>query len=120
MSDLGSEMDTEYNFTGAEEGMEGSGQRGMEDEFSHHTGSAAEEPARTYGQAPGAKSKLFEGYKDPSSQFSGQIRSYHQDHTSVGGLTAEDIQKAREAKRNEGKPHKQMVRDISPPSPLPL
>lgn len=69
------------------------------------------------GQAS-VKSKLFEGYKDPSSQFSGQIRSYlsyssyrsyHQDGSGVGGLTAEDIEKAREAKRNE-KPHKQMVR----------
>lgn len=68
------------------------------------------------GQAS-VKSKLFEGYKDPSSQFSGQIRSYlsyssyrsyHQDGSGVGGLTAEDMEKAREAKRNE-KPHKQMV-----------
>uniref|UniRef100_A0A8C7N7X5 Atypical kinase COQ8A, mitochondrial n=1 Tax=Oncorhynchus kisutch TaxID=8019 RepID=A0A8C7N7X5_ONCKI len=71
----------------------------------------------TYNGQASVKSKLFEGYKDPSSQFSGQIRSYlsyssyrsyHQDGSGVGGLTAEDIEKAREAKRNE-KPHKQMV-----------
>uniref|UniRef100_A0A671P0T9 Atypical kinase COQ8A, mitochondrial n=1 Tax=Sinocyclocheilus anshuiensis TaxID=1608454 RepID=A0A671P0T9_9TELE len=55
------------------------------------------------------KSKLFEGYKDPTSQFTGQTRSYHQDHSSVGGITAEDIEKAREAKRNCSKPHKQML-----------
>ncbi|KAL2082328.1 hypothetical protein ACEWY4_022146 [Coilia grayii] len=108
-SDFGSEMNSEYNFTGAEESMEGSGQGGMENEFSHHASSLAGEAARTYGQAPGAKSNLFEGYKDPSRQFSGQARSYHQDHSSVGGLTAEDIQKAREAKQADGKPHKQML-----------
>uniref|UniRef100_A0A8C7KVN6 Atypical kinase COQ8A, mitochondrial n=1 Tax=Oncorhynchus kisutch TaxID=8019 RepID=A0A8C7KVN6_ONCKI len=71
----------------------------------------------TYNGQASVKSKLFEGYKDPSSQFSGQIRSYlsyssyrsyHQDGSGVGGLTAEDIEKAREAKRNE-KPHKQML-----------
>uniref|UniRef100_A0A8C1YUI1 Atypical kinase COQ8A, mitochondrial n=1 Tax=Cyprinus carpio TaxID=7962 RepID=A0A8C1YUI1_CYPCA len=64
--------------------------------------------AHTYSQASG-KSKLFEGYKDPTSQFTGQTRSYHQDHSSVGGITAEDIEKAREAKRNGSKPHKQML-----------
>uniref|UniRef100_A0A671NUZ7 Atypical kinase COQ8A, mitochondrial n=1 Tax=Sinocyclocheilus anshuiensis TaxID=1608454 RepID=A0A671NUZ7_9TELE len=64
--------------------------------------------AHTYSQASG-KSKLFEGYKDPTSQFTGQTRSYHQDHSSVGGITAEDIEKAREAKRNCSKPHKQML-----------
>uniref|UniRef100_A0A3P8Z9J4 Atypical kinase COQ8A, mitochondrial n=1 Tax=Esox lucius TaxID=8010 RepID=A0A3P8Z9J4_ESOLU len=48
------------------------------------------------------------------SQFTGQIRSfrlyssYHQDSSGLGGLTAADIEKAREAKRNE-KPHKQML-----------
>lgn len=36
-----------------------------------------------------------------------QVRSYHQDPSStVGGLTAEDIEKARQ---NKNKPHKQMV-----------
>uniref|UniRef100_A0A673LU51 Atypical kinase COQ8A, mitochondrial n=1 Tax=Sinocyclocheilus rhinocerous TaxID=307959 RepID=A0A673LU51_9TELE len=64
--------------------------------------------AHTYSQASG-KSKLFEGYKDPTSQFTGQTRSYHQDHSSVGGITAEDIEKAREAKQNGSKPHKQML-----------
>lgn len=38
-----------------------------------------------------------------------QVRSYHQDPSTVGGLTAEDIDKARQTKRAENKPHKQMV-----------
>lgn len=38
-----------------------------------------------------------------------QLRMYHQDPTTVGGLTAEDIEKARQSKRAEIKPHKQMV-----------
>uniref|UniRef100_A0A8C4RQ19 ABC1 atypical kinase-like domain-containing protein n=1 Tax=Erpetoichthys calabaricus TaxID=27687 RepID=A0A8C4RQ19_ERPCA len=39
-----------------------------------------------------------------------QKRSFHQDHSSVGGLTAEDINKAREAKTSsDSKPHKQML-----------
>jgi len=39
----------------------------------------------------------------------GQLRSYHQDPTTVGGLTAEDIEKARQGKKVEIKSHKQMV-----------
>lgn len=39
-----------------------------------------------------------------------QRRFFHQDQSPVGGLTAEDIEKARQAKaRPESKPHKQMV-----------
>lgn len=38
-----------------------------------------------------------------------QLRSYHQDPSTVGGLTAEDIEKARQSKGAETKPHKQMV-----------
>ncbi|KAM6906442.1 atypical kinase COQ8A, mitochondrial-like isoform 2-T2 [Lycodopsis pacificus] len=84
----------------------------------------------------GGKQSLFEGYKDPSKQFSGhtrschqdarhfynhslnrhlwghhvsQLRSYHQDPTTVGGLTAEDIEKARQGKKVEIKSHKQML-----------
>ncbi|XP_031721959.1 atypical kinase COQ8A, mitochondrial isoform X2 [Anarrhichthys ocellatus] len=84
----------------------------------------------------GGKQSLFEGYKDPSKQFSGhtrsyhqdtrhfynhslnrhlwghhvsQLRSYHQDPTTVGGLTTEDIEKARQGKKVEIKSHKQML-----------
>ncbi|CAN9507748.1 unnamed protein product [Ophioblennius macclurei] len=38
-----------------------------------------------------------------------QLRRYHQDPSTVGGLTAEDIEKARQGKRTDGKPHKQML-----------
>ncbi|XP_034060275.1 atypical kinase COQ8A, mitochondrial isoform X2 [Gymnodraco acuticeps] len=84
------------------------------------------------------KQSLFDGYKDPSKQFSGhtrsyhqdirhfyshglnrhvwgqlyrqhQLRSYHQDPSTVGGLTAEDIEKARQGKKVEIKSHKQML-----------
>uniref|UniRef100_A0A8C6T0E3 Atypical kinase COQ8A, mitochondrial n=1 Tax=Neogobius melanostomus TaxID=47308 RepID=A0A8C6T0E3_9GOBI len=40
-----------------------------------------------------------------------QLRSYHQDPSTVGGLTAEDIEKARRGKIAEAKPHKQMLSD---------
>jgi len=47
---------------------------------------------------------------DPAGlRFVGQSRGYHQDPTAVGGLTAEDLEKARQSKRAEMKPHKQMV-----------
>ncbi|XP_023285891.1 atypical kinase COQ8A, mitochondrial [Seriola lalandi dorsalis] len=115
-----------------------------------HSGSSAD--AAHHSAAAGAshvsgKKSLFEGYKDPSKQFSGdtrsyhqdaryfirhhhlysqslnrhvweqlycqhqvtQVRSYHQDPSTVGGLTAEDIEKARQSKRAETKPHKQML-----------
>lgn len=123
--DFSAEIESEFNFSGADERHEatgGSEHRGgvqeqeAEGGFGHQASSSmAAEAARTYGSQGAAKSGLFEGYKDPSRQFSGHVRSYHQDHSSVGGLTAEDIQKAREAKRRErgeggdGKAHKQMV-----------
>lgn len=60
--------------------------------------------------------KLFGGFRDPGYSFSatyGQSRAFHQDHSSVGGLTAEDIDKARQAKADpQHKPHKQMVRRL--------
>ncbi|XP_071335038.1 atypical kinase COQ8A, mitochondrial-like [Trachinotus anak] len=112
-----------------------------------HSGGSADAEGH-YNAAAGAshvsgKKSLFEGYKDPSKQFSGdarsyhqdarhfirhhhlynhclnrhvwgqhqvtQMRSYHQDPSTVGGLTAEDIEKARQSKRAETKPHKQML-----------
>ncbi|KAM6915257.1 atypical kinase COQ8A, mitochondrial isoform 1-T2 [Xenentodon cancila] len=109
---------------------------------------AAEDSKSSAEEAAGdshvrGKQSLFEGYKDPSKQFSGptrsyhrdarhflgqhqlyshsmwqevycqqpgsQLRSYHQDPSSVGGLTAEDISKTRQSKRSDAKPHKQML-----------
>uniref|UniRef100_A0A4W3I0Y1 Atypical kinase COQ8A, mitochondrial n=1 Tax=Callorhinchus milii TaxID=7868 RepID=A0A4W3I0Y1_CALMI len=57
--------------------------------------------------------RLFtDRHQDTNRLFSGlgQRRAFHQDHGSVGGLTAEDIEKAREAKVNPtDKPHRQML-----------
>ncbi|XP_053238990.1 atypical kinase COQ8A, mitochondrial [Podarcis raffonei] len=57
--------------------------------------------------------KLFGGFRDPwnpSAPAWGQSRAFHQDHSSVGGLTAEDIDKARQAKADpQQKPYKQML-----------
>lgn len=114
-----------------------------------HAGSGedAGAPGAAGASHMGGKQSLFEGYKDPSKQFTGptrsyhqdarhfiahqhlyssslnrhlwgqlycqhqvsQLRSYHQDPSTVGGLTAEDIEKARQGKRAESKPHKQML-----------
>uniref|UniRef100_A0AAX7VR57 Atypical kinase COQ8A, mitochondrial n=1 Tax=Astatotilapia calliptera TaxID=8154 RepID=A0AAX7VR57_ASTCA len=73
-----------------------------------HSGSS--DDAATGAKHASGKHSVFEGYKDPSKQFSGNTRSYHQDDPStMGGLTAEDIEKARESKGTDGKPHKQML-----------
>ncbi|XP_057583813.1 atypical kinase COQ8A, mitochondrial [Hippopotamus amphibius kiboko] len=54
--------------------------------------------------------RLFADPRAPSSATSLQRRFYHQDQSPVGGLTAEDIEKARQAKaRPDSKPHKQML-----------
>ncbi|XP_065791644.1 atypical kinase COQ8A, mitochondrial [Muntiacus reevesi] len=54
--------------------------------------------------------RLFEIPRDPFSAPGLQRRVYHQDQSSMGGLTAEDIEKARQAKaRPESKPHKQAL-----------
>uniref|UniRef100_A0A3Q0SDI8 Atypical kinase COQ8A, mitochondrial n=1 Tax=Amphilophus citrinellus TaxID=61819 RepID=A0A3Q0SDI8_AMPCI len=77
-----------------------------------HSGSS--DDAATGAKHSSGKSSVFEGYKDPSKQFSGHIRSYHQDSyhqdpSTVGGLTADDIEKARQSKGTDVKPHKQML-----------
>lgn len=54
--------------------------------------------------------RLFVDHRDLFLANSIQRRFFHQDQSPVGGLTAEDIEKARQAKaRPESKPHKQMV-----------
>ncbi|XP_049689589.1 atypical kinase COQ8A, mitochondrial isoform X1 [Accipiter gentilis] len=62
---------------------------------------------------PRMDARLFGGFRDPGNPFAaafGQSRAFHQDHSSVSGLTAEDIDKARQAKAgSEQKPYKQML-----------
>ncbi|XP_024431845.1 atypical kinase COQ8A, mitochondrial [Desmodus rotundus] len=54
--------------------------------------------------------RLFVDTRAPFSAAGLQRRFFHQDQSPVGGLTAEDIEKARQAKaRPESKPHKQML-----------
>lgn len=95
-------MDEKYPFSGEEEYSEGATQ--AENTFTDITTDSDRAAYRS-----GGKAGVFERYNDPSRQFTG-TRSYHQDHSSVGGLTAEEINKAREAKRSVSKPHKQMVK----------
>lgn len=66
------------------------------------------------GQAPSplgrVNGRLFVDCRDLFLANSIQRRFFHQDQSPVGGLTAEDIEKARQAKaRPESKPHKQML-----------
>uniref|UniRef100_A0AAY4B5J6 Atypical kinase COQ8A, mitochondrial n=1 Tax=Denticeps clupeoides TaxID=299321 RepID=A0AAY4B5J6_9TELE len=106
--DFDVEMDSKYDFTGTDASLEDSEHGGVDPKAEESLGHAGMGVGGAGTQPPG-RSRLFEGYRDPGRQFSWPVRSYHQDHSSVGGLTAEDIQKAREAKRTESKPHKQML-----------
>lgn len=91
-----------------------------------HAGSGSAGPASTYvdsgpfreaglpGQAASplgrVNGRLFVDTSAPFSAAGLQRRFFHQDQSPVGGLTAEDIEKARQAKaRPESKPHKQML-----------
>lgn len=111
----------------AEFHFSGPGAEGASADFSAapgHTGSEGPAPAytdsgpfREAGLAGQATSPLGRAngrlFRDTSTPFSGpglQRRFFHQDQSPVGGLTAEDIEKARQAKaRPESKPHKQVL-----------
>ncbi|XP_039604178.1 atypical kinase COQ8A, mitochondrial-like [Polypterus senegalus] len=68
------------------------------------------ESQKCYRDTSKENNRSFGKYSDASRQSFEQKRSFHQDHSSVGGLTAEDINKAREAKTSsDSKPHKQML-----------
>ncbi|KAM9002365.1 atypical kinase COQ8A, mitochondrial [Sarcophilus harrisii] len=64
-----------------------------------------------FGPASGRiHGKLFGDSRDPFAAPGVSRRFFHQDQSSVGGLTAEDIEKARQSKAQAGnKPHKQML-----------
>ncbi|XP_061668905.1 atypical kinase COQ8A, mitochondrial [Syngnathoides biaculeatus] len=108
--------------------------REYDDFVANHQGSAnVDAGASNRSAAGGTKNSPFAGYKDPSREFSSRRyhtdarrqrpmtgggvrfeacawRGYHQEpSSSVGGLTAEDLEKARQSKRPEVKPHKQML-----------
>lgn len=104
MTDFSTGMDDKYAFSSEEDYTEGMTQT---EQCDNAFTDASVDSARTSYQSVG-KSNVFERYKDPTKQFTG-TRSYHQDHSSVGGLTAKDINKARESKQSISKPQKQMV-----------
>ncbi|XP_053316613.1 atypical kinase COQ8A, mitochondrial [Spea bombifrons] len=122
----GHDVTMEYNFPGpASEiaGMEYSPSSSQSrDVYQTEAESGIRNTDSTQGQAdysfrPDRSSRvesgaLFGSVKGSAGAFgaSGQRRTFHQDHSSVTGLTAEDIEKAREAKNNpEHKPHKQVL-----------
>uniref|UniRef100_A0A8C3VS59 Atypical kinase COQ8A, mitochondrial n=1 Tax=Catagonus wagneri TaxID=51154 RepID=A0A8C3VS59_9CETA len=60
----------------------------------------------------GLNGRLFADLRDPFSSTGLQRRFLHQDQSPMGGLTAEDIEKARQAKaRPESKPYKQTLNE---------
>lgn len=75
-------------------------------------------PGQTASPLGRGDGRLFVDGRAPFSPTGLQRRFFHQDQSPVGGLTAEDIEKARQAKaRPESKPHKQMVR-LGGPGPV--
>ncbi|KAK3506770.1 hypothetical protein QTP70_023928 [Hemibagrus guttatus] len=110
-TDFSSGLDDEYALSSEE----GYGEDVIQREQSDHGG--AEHLGTSRHSA--FRSKVFERYQDPAKQFTG-TRSYHQDHSSVGGLTAKDINKAREAKRSISKPHKQMLSERAREQKVPV
>lgn len=56
-----------------------------------HAGSGYDAGAGPAAGQDGEKRSMFEGYKDPSSQFSGQTRSYHQDARYENSLSFREV-----------------------------
>ncbi|XP_051908697.1 atypical kinase COQ8A, mitochondrial [Hippocampus zosterae] len=103
------------------------------DEFAADHPAGANKGSSDPSPASGTKSSPFAGYKDPSREFGNRWyhsdvrhqhlltrrgawlqacgrRGYHQEpSSSVSGLTAEDLEKARQSKQADVKPHKQML-----------
>ncbi|KAM8947166.1 atypical kinase COQ8A, mitochondrial isoform 2-T2 [Pelodytes ibericus] len=117
----GQDIDAEYSFSGPVSeiaGMEYSPTSSQGYDVDHNmatTPSSKGQTDYTYGPDPSSQKDdraLFGNVRDSAGAFAatGQKRAFHQDHSSVSGLTAEDIEKAREAKNTpEHKPHKQML-----------
>lgn len=111
-TDFSMGTDEKYAFSGEEHHSEGEKHHSEgETQREQAENASADADATRTSNHSGGKSNIFERYKDPTKQFTG-TRSYHQDHSSVGGLTAKDIDKARESKSSINKPHKQMVNKV--------
>ncbi|XP_041044692.1 atypical kinase COQ8A, mitochondrial isoform X1 [Carcharodon carcharias] len=108
LSELDEDFASKWSLNG--EAPEGSAQDLVADARQHQE---AVDPAAFDPASPEKEAGLFTGHsRDSSTPFSSgaQRRSFHQDHRSVSGLTAEDIDKAREAKVTPtDKPYRQML-----------
>ncbi|XP_072222164.1 atypical kinase COQ8A, mitochondrial [Leuresthes tenuis] len=85
---------------------------------SRFTGSAS----RSQGTCSGrSAAKHLKYHRSWSSQlFSGHTRLFNQDNSTAGRLTAEDIEKARNAKKSESKPYKQVLSENSRERKVPV
>ncbi|XP_078063989.1 atypical kinase COQ8A, mitochondrial-like, partial [Mustelus asterias] len=105
-----SELDTDF---ASKWNLDGTASEGSTEDFATD---AHQEPVDSVTFDPASPEKeagVFAGRsRESSSPFSSgtQRRSFHQDHRSVSGLTAEDIDKARESKVTPtDKPYRQML-----------
>nr|XP_023695085.1 atypical kinase COQ8A, mitochondrial-like isoform X1 [Paramormyrops kingsleyae] len=64
--------------------------------------------------------KMFGSCKDPNRQFLGQPRSFHQDHSSVNGVAAKEIDKTEEDKASSSKQHKQVLSETARERKVPV
>uniref|UniRef100_A0A671XE33 Atypical kinase COQ8A, mitochondrial n=1 Tax=Sparus aurata TaxID=8175 RepID=A0A671XE33_SPAAU len=103
-----SSSESEYDFSKDDSAFASSEFREEGVDFTvDHTGSADEAGPET---SHVSGNRHFVGHQHLYNQsLNSQHRSYHQDPTTVGGLTAEDIEKARQRKGPEIKQHKQML-----------
>lgn len=153
-----SSSESEFDFSQDESAFREEGADFTVDHSKNGADAAAHHSAADGTNNVSGKQSLFDGYKDPSKQFSGhtrsyhkdarhftghrhlynhslsrhvwrqlycqhpvsQLRSYHQDPSTVGGLTAEDIEKARQSKRTEIKQHKQTLSERSRERKVPV
>ncbi|XP_042324354.1 LOW QUALITY PROTEIN: atypical kinase COQ8A, mitochondrial [Sceloporus undulatus] len=128
LNDIGEDLGKDYNFSESELGYASKDFPPSQDQppvdgdaKGPSSSYVAREPFRNIGGSGDSSlnpipakvnAKLFGGFRDCGnlSASYGQSRAFHQDHSSVGGLTAEDIDKARQAKADpQHKPHKQML-----------
>lgn len=114
VSDFGADRDIRMEFSAARSSLTGSGLSSFNKSFrdcGHWPEGPESRVARKF-ERPLWKvtgGNIFKGYADPGGQCFGHARCFHRDHSSVSGLAAEDLNKARETKKDNSKPHKQMV-----------
>ncbi|KAG7261272.1 hypothetical protein CRUP_011797, partial [Coryphaenoides rupestris] len=85
-----SSSSSSFDFPAADEGMESYefGEEGGKFEGSDGAAHEANQGAAAGASPTNGKQSLFEGYKDPTSQFTGQTRSYRRDPRHILGNPA--------------------------------